>query len=98
MALQKWCIEPKSTWSTNVATPSGRPSTITPANNHQYPHLITSDEDSICTEPPLPITTYIQPVPLPPTEYPTTEPRYKTLHKNSAEPLSIRTLNLVHKD
>ena len=67
-------IGPKSTWSTNIATPYGRPSTITPANNHQYPNLIPSDEDSLCTEPPLPIVTYIKTVTTPPTKDSNTEP------------------------
>ena len=66
-----------------MATHSGCPSTITPDNNPQPPHIIPSYKDSICYEPPLPITTDIQPVPPPPTEDPTTEPSGETLHKNS---------------
>ena len=50
-------IEPKYTWYRNMATPSGRPSTITPAHNPQYLNIIPSDEDYICTEITLPITT-----------------------------------------
>ena len=67
-------IEPKSTWSTNMDTPSGRPSTITPADNPQYPHIITLYEDSICSESPIHITTDTQHLPPPPTKGPTTEP------------------------
>ena len=91
-------IEPKSTWSINMATPSGRPSMITPSDNPQSPHIIPSDYDSICYEHTLPITTDIQPVHPPTTKYPTTETSDETLHKNSVEPLFVRTLNLVKKD
>ena len=80
-----------------MAIPLGCPSTITPADNHEYPNLIPSDEDYIYTEPPLPIIKDIQPVAMPLTKDPTTEPSNETLQKNSVEPLSIRTLNLVHK-
>ena len=72
-------IEPKFTWSTNIATPSGRPSKINLTDNHQFPHLITSDEDYICTESPLPINTDIQPVAPHPTKDPTTDPSDETL-------------------
>ena len=48
-------IEPKSTWSKNMATPSDRSSTITHDDNHQSPNIITSDCYSLCTEPPLSI-------------------------------------------
>ena len=81
-----------------MATPSGRPSTITPAHKPQSPHIIPSDDDYICSETPLPITTDIQRVTPPPTKDPTTEPSDEAIHKNSAEPFSIHTLNLVHKD
>ena len=57
-----------------MPTPSGRPSTITTADNPKPPHIIPSDEYSICSKPTLPVTTGIQHVPLPPTEDPTTEP------------------------
>ena len=72
--------------------------TITPANNPQSPHIIPLGEDSILSETPLPITTDIQYLPLTPTKDTTTEPSYENLNKNSVEPLSIHTLNLVHKD
>ena len=71
---------------------------VTHPNNTQSPHIIPSDEDSISSEPPLPITTDIQPLPPPPTKDPTTEPSDETLHKNSVEPLSVRTINLVQND
>ena len=91
-------VEPKSTWSTNMATPSGRPSTITPSHKPQSPHIIPSDEDSICSVSPLPITTYIQYLYPPQIKDPTTEPINETLHKNLVEPLSVGTLKLVRKD
>ena len=91
-------IEPKFTWSTNMATPSGHPSTITPDDNPQSPYIIPSYEDSIWSKPPLPITAHIQPVPPTSTEDTTTEPSDETLHRNSIEPLSICNLNLVHND
>ena len=81
-----------------MSTPYGCPSTITPADNQQYPNLITSYEDSLFSELPLLIITYIQPVPPPPTKDTNTEPSDKTLHKNSSEPLSILTLLFVQKD
>ena len=90
-------IELESTWSTNMATPSGRPSTITSSDNLQSPHFIPSDKDYICYEPPLPMTTDIQHVPLPPTEDTATEPSDETLHKNYVKPLSISTINIVQK-
>ena len=80
-----------------MAIPLGRPSIITPADNHEYPNLIPSDEDYLYTEPPLLIIKDIQPVALPLTKDPTTEPSNETLQNNSIEPLSIRTLNIVHK-
>ena len=67
-------INYKYKWYTNMATPFGRTSTITPADNHQSPNNIPSDEDSLCTEPPLPIVTYIKTVTTPPTKDSNTEP------------------------
>ena len=40
-------IEPKSPSSKTMATPSGRPYTITPETTHQSPHTIPSDDESI---------------------------------------------------
>ena len=80
-----------------MSTSSGHPPTITPADKPQTPHIVPSDDNYIYSEPPLPITTDIQTVPLPPTKDLTTEPSDETLHNNSVEPLSIRTLNIVHK-
>ena len=57
-----------------MATPSGCPSTITPVDNPQYPHIIPSDEDSIFSKLNIPITTEINYVFLPPTKDPTIEP------------------------
>ena len=81
-----------------MSTPSGRPSTITPDQNPQSPHIIPSDWDSICSEPPLLITTDIHFILLPPTKDTTTETSDETLHKNSVKPFSVCTLTLVHKD
>ena len=71
---------------------------VTPPDNLPSQHIIPSDEDSISSEPPIPITTYVQPLHPPPTWDPTTEPRDETLDKNSVEPLSILTLRLFHND
>ena len=59
-------IEPKSTWFTNMVIPSNLPSMITPADNHQYPHLIPLDDYYVFIETHLHITIDIQPVPPPP--------------------------------
>ena len=81
-----------------MATPSGRTSTVTHPDNPEYPHVIPLDEDSICSEPPLPTTTGIQPIPTPTTEYTATEPIDETLHKKSVEPLYIHDINTVHNN
>ena len=90
-------IDNKSTYYTNTATTFGCPSMVTLPDKLPLPHIIPSYENSISSEPPLHITTDVQSLPPPPTEYPTTEPSDETLHKNSVEPLSIRTLHLVNK-
>ena len=91
-------MENRSLRSTTMATPSGRPSTITPAQTPQSPHIITSDEDSIFSQTPLPPYKYISYLPQPSTKVPPTEPINVTLQENFIEPLSVRSLNLVHKD
>ena len=80
-----------------MATYSGRPSTITPEPTPQSTHIIPSDEDSISSQPPLPPSIDIYCLPQPLTKVPPTEPSDATLNNNSIEPLSIRTLNLVHR-
>ena len=70
---------------------------MNPADKPQYPHIIPSDEYLICSETPLHITTDIKPAPLPLTKDPTNVPSDENLQKNSVEPPSIHTLNLVHK-
>ena len=91
-------IEHISTSSTAMNTPSSRPSTITPDPTPQSPHIITPYEEFISSQPPLPNFIDIDCLPHPLTNVPLTEPRDATLHKNSIEPLSIRTLNMVHRD
>ena len=91
-------MEPISTRSTTMATPSGLPSMIYPAEIPQTPHNIPSYENSLSFQHPLPPYKYINCLPQPPTKVPPTETRNANLHKNSLETLSVRTLNLVHKD
>ena len=79
-------------------TPSGRPSMITPGTTPQSPNIIPSDEDSISSQPPIHPSIDIDCLPQPSNKVPPTEPRNATLHKNSIDPLSICTLNLVHID
>ena len=90
--------EPKSTSSKATDTPSGRPSIINPEPTPQSPHIIPSYEDSISSQASLPPSIYIGCLPQPSTKIKPTEPSDATLHKNSVEPLSISTLNLVHRD
>ena len=71
---------------------------VTSPHNPQPPHIIPPYEYSICSEPTLPINTDIQNLPSPPTKDPTTESSNETLHKNSVETLSTRTINIVHND
>ena len=89
-------MEPISTSSTAMATPSGHPSTITPEPKPQSPHIISSDEDSISSQAPLSPSIYIDCIPQPSTKFTPTEPSNATLHKNYIKPLSIHTLNIVH--
>ena len=84
--------------STAISTLSVRPSTITTAQTPQSPHIIPSYEESIYYQPPLPPSIDINCLPQPSTKVPYTEPSDATLHKNSIEPRSIRTLNLVHRE
>ena len=91
-------MEPRYTRSTTKATPSGHPPTINPAQTPQSPHIITSDEKSLSYKPLLPTSIYINGIPQPPNKVIPTESSNETLNKNSVEPLSIITLNLVHKD
>ena len=90
--------EPRYTSSTVIATPSGRPSTITPDTKTQFPHIIPSDEDSISYQPPLSPSIYIDCLPQPSAKVPPTEASNATLQKNSIETLYIRTLNMFHID
>ena len=81
-----------------MATPSGRPSTITTEPTPQSPHIIPSDEESISSKTSLTPSLNIDNPPQPPIKIKATDHSDEILHKNSVEPLSIRTLNLVHRD
>ena len=81
-----------------MTTSSGRPSIITPEPTPQSPHIIPSYEESISSKASLPLSINIDCLPQPSTKITPTETRDETLHKNSVEPLSIRTINLVHRD
>ena len=91
-------IEPIATTSTSMDTPSGCSSLITSDPTPQSPHIIPSDEESVFFQPHPPPSIDIAYLPQPPTKVPPTEPRNATMHKNSIEPLSSCTPNLVHKD
>ena len=81
-----------------MATPSGRPSTIIPEPTHQSPHIIPSDDESIKSETSLPASLQSNNKPQPLINIKASEPSNALLHKNLVEPLSLRTLKLVHKD
>ena len=81
-----------------MATTSGRPYTITPESKPQSPHIIPSDDESISSQTSLLPSLNSDNQPQPPIKIKSSEPSDAILHKNSVEPLSIRTLNLVHKD
>ena len=91
-------IEPKATSSKTMTTPSVRLSTINPEPNHQSPHIIPSDDESIASQnSPLPsLHSDNQPHQL--RKIKSNEPSDAILHKNLVEPLYICTLNLVHID
>ena len=71
---------------------------ITPPWNHPSPHVIPSYGESISYESSLPIVAESQPLPLSPKYYPTIELSDEKLRKNSSEPLSTLTLNIVHHE
>ena len=91
-------IEPKSTSSTAMSTPLGRPYAINPEPTPQEPHIILSDEESISSQASLFPSIYNDCLPQFLTKITPTDPSDATLHKNSVEPLSICTLNIVHRD
>ena len=91
-------IEANFIISTAMAIPSGHPSTITLEPKPQSPNIIPSDEDSISSQAPLPTSINIDYPPQPSTKVTPIEPRDATLHKNYIKPLSILTINLVHRD
>ena len=80
----------------STTTPSGRPSTITPELTHQSPHIIPSDDESITYQTPLSESLKSDNKPQSLINIKANEPSNALLHKNSVEPLSLRTLNLVN--
>ena len=80
-----------------MATPSGRPSKITPEPKHQLPHIIPSDDDSITSQTSLLPSLQSNNQPQPLINIKSSEPSDVLLHKNLVEPLSLRTINLDHK-
>ena len=91
-------IEPKATSSKTMETNLCRPSTITPEPKHQSPRIIPSYDESISSQTYLLPSLHSKNQPQPLTKIKASEASDALLHKNSVEPLSIRTLNLVHKD
>ena len=89
-------IEPKSTSSDTMATHSVRPYTSTPEPKPQSLHIIPSDEESISSYSSRLPSLNIYNQPQPSINIKSSEPSNEILHKNSVEPLSVRTLNLVH--
>ena len=81
-----------------MTTPSGKPSTITTKLTHQSPHVIPSDDEFITSQTSLPSSLQSDNQPQYLINIKASEPRDALLHKNSVEPLSLRTLNIVHKD
>ena len=81
-----------------MATPSVRPSTITPEQKSQSPHIIPSYYESISSQ-----TSPLQSLnsdnqPQPSIKIKASEPSDAILHKNLVKPLSILNLNIVHRD
>ena len=91
-------IEPKAPSSKTIATPSGRPSTITPDPTHQSPHIIPSDYESITSQTSLHPYLQSDNQTKPLINIKASEPSDALLHNNLVKPLSICTLKLVHKD
>ena len=91
-------IKPKATSSKTMETPSGCPSTTNPEPKPQSTHIISSYDESISSQTSLLpyLNSYNQPQPL--IEIKASEPSDTIIQKNSFKPLSIITLNLVHKD
>ena len=81
-----------------MTTPSGRLSTITPELTHQSTHTIPSYDESITFHTSLPASLQSDNKPQSLLNIKSSEPSDALLHKNSVEPLSLRTLNPVHKD
>ena len=81
-----------------MTTPSGRPSTITTEPKHQSPHIIPSDNESIASQTSLLPSLHSDNKPQPLIKIKASEPSDELIHKNLVEPLSICTINIVHKD
>ena len=80
-----------------MTTPSGIPSTITPELTLQSPHIIPSDDESITSQTSLPESFQSDNQPKSLINIKASEPSDALLHNNLVEPLSLHTLNLVHK-
>ena len=91
-------IEPKSTSPITMATPSGRPSTITPEPKPQSPQIIPSDDESISSQTSLLPSLNSENQPQYPIEIKAIEPSDAILHKNYLELLYISTHNILHRD
>ena len=81
-----------------MTTPSGIPSTITPEITRQSTHIIPSDDEPITFQTSLPASLQRNNQPQSLIDIKASEPSNAILQKNSVEPLSLCTLNLVHKD
>ena len=91
------CIEPKCTSSKAMTTPYGRPSTIALEPTPHSSHIIPSNEESISCQASLPPSIDIDCLPQYLTKITSTDPSDATVRKNSVEPLSISTINVVHR-
>ena len=91
-------IEPKPPSSKTMAKHSGIPSTITSELTQQPPHIIPSDDESITSQTSLLLYLKSDNQPQPLINIKASEPSDALLHKNLVEPLSLRTLKLVHND
>ena len=81
-----------------MKTLSGRPSTITPEPKPQSTHIIPSDDESISSQTSLLPYLNSNNQPQPSINIKASAPSNAIVHKNLVRPLSIRILNLVHKD
>ena len=81
-----------------MATPSGRPSTITPEPKPQSSHIIPSDDESISSQNSLLPSLNSNNKPQPLIKVKPSEPSDTITHNNLVETLYVRSINLVYKD